>query len=510
MFSVLGGFALLGLWLFVIALPIHNNVVTGANVLACTGADLGVAKTVNNSTPNAGDVITYTITVTNNGPSDATGVQLTDKLPMGVTFGGYTATQGIYTNSLWTIGNLANTTNATLTITATVDSGTCITTIPNVANGLTANQSDPEPDNNAASVTITVTGADLGVAKMVNDATPSVGDLITYTVTVTNYGPEDATGVLLTDVLPAGVAFGGYTATQGVYAHTTGLWMVGEISCSARATLTITATVDGHTGFGTITNTAILTAASLDPNPTNNEASVPIDPTSAGHCLYLPIVLNFPCIIYDFSCPEDDWEEDRGGSDREFGCIDGEFQMLAINSSQTHLAWPRGKYENYTISVTVRWADDSSIGQKYGLTFGIAANGNNISSFYTFMITPTTQNYEIRYYNASHNPRWDTLYLGNSPAISTGLASNYLRVEKLNGKVSIAVNNTPLVGNIDATPISGGRHVGIGVGPYEKLHEGHNADARFDDYQICLLATRGASFDIMSTTGPQGGSVPGG
>ena len=47
--------------------------------------------------------------------------------------------------------------------------------------------------------------ADLGVSKVVDNATPNEGDTIQYTVTINNNGPDDATTVSVTDLLPAGV-----------------------------------------------------------------------------------------------------------------------------------------------------------------------------------------------------------------------------------------------------------------------------------------------------------------
>ena len=86
-------------------------------------ADLAVTKTVNNPTPSEQTAITYTVTVSNNGPTIASNVTLNDPLPAGVTYVSDTRSQGTYnsTTGLWTVGNLANGAGATLTITATVN-----------------------------------------------------------------------------------------------------------------------------------------------------------------------------------------------------------------------------------------------------------------------------------------------------------------------------------------------------------------------------------------------------
>jgi uncharacterized repeat protein (TIGR01451 family) len=85
-------------------------------------ADLAVSKTVDKMTPGEAFTVTYSITVTNNGPQNATGVVIRDTLPGGITYvtddsgGAYNSGSG-----LWTIGALANGSSATLAITATVD-----------------------------------------------------------------------------------------------------------------------------------------------------------------------------------------------------------------------------------------------------------------------------------------------------------------------------------------------------------------------------------------------------
>lgn len=85
--------------------------------------DLAVIKSVSQTTVISGDTVSYTITVTNNGPADASGVELADQLPSGVTYVSHSASQGTYTQGtgIWDVGNLQNAGNATLTINVTID-----------------------------------------------------------------------------------------------------------------------------------------------------------------------------------------------------------------------------------------------------------------------------------------------------------------------------------------------------------------------------------------------------
>lgn len=86
-------------------------------------ADLSLTKTVSNTNPQDGDIITYTITVTNSGPGNATGVEVTDILPNGVIYQSNSSSHGSYNpaTGIWWIGNLANGSSATLTISVKVD-----------------------------------------------------------------------------------------------------------------------------------------------------------------------------------------------------------------------------------------------------------------------------------------------------------------------------------------------------------------------------------------------------
>jgi len=114
------------------------------------GADLSVTNTVDNATPNEGDTVTYTITITNNGPDAATNIEITDILPVGVTYVSDTPSQGTYSHSIWNVGALKGSGNATLQITAIVDINTGGSTINNTAEVTSVDQADPDstPNNN--------------------------------------------------------------------------------------------------------------------------------------------------------------------------------------------------------------------------------------------------------------------------------------------------------------------------------------------------------------------------
>jgi uncharacterized repeat protein (TIGR01451 family) len=113
--------------------------------------------------------------------------------------------------------------------------------------------------------------ADIALTKSVNKANPSVGENVTFTVTVSNIGPAKATGVQVTDLLPSGYTLVSTAPSQGDYTAGSGLWNVGALNSGVSATLGITATV---LTTGSYTNRATRTASTpADPNAANDSAA---------------------------------------------------------------------------------------------------------------------------------------------------------------------------------------------------------------------------------------------
>src|SRR5207244_3959129 len=195
--------------------------------------------------------ITYTVTATNNGPSPATGVTVTDTLPAGVGFvsasSGCTNASGTVTCS---VGNLASGASAIITISATAPS--TAGTITNTAT-IGGNEADPNTANNTASFTTTVTApvsADLAITNT-GPASVTTSSPITYSVTATNHGPSTATGVVVTDTLPYGVTFKSANSTQGTCTNKKGTLTcsVGTLASGASAVITVSVTAPVQGGF---------------------------------------------------------------------------------------------------------------------------------------------------------------------------------------------------------------------------------------------------------------------
>ena len=218
--------------------PVTGNDSDSADVDALD-ADLAITKTVDDPTPNLGADVTFTVTVDNNGPDGATGVQVDDLLPAGLTYvsdtsgGGYDDVTGV-----WSIGSLANGASTSMDITATVTTSVLVTNTATVS----STTADPTSGNDSDSAAVDAVAADLAVSKTVDDSTPNVGDDVTFTVTVDNNGPDAAAGVQVDDLLPAGLTYVGDTG-GGAYTSATGVWAVGSLANGSTASLQITVRV---------------------------------------------------------------------------------------------------------------------------------------------------------------------------------------------------------------------------------------------------------------------------
>jgi len=255
--------------------PDTSNNNAGASINAGATADIAVAKSVDHDSPNVGDVVSFLISVTNNGPNDATGVEVADHLPAGLDFVAATPSQGTFAGGVWNVGALAAGEVAVLLLDATV---TAPGSIVNTATITHEDQFDPVTANNQAGASINGQEADLAVTKTVDETAPNVGDDVTFTVTVHNNGPSDATGVRVLDALPQGLGFVSATPSQGSYDPIAGSWDVGTLPAAgagSSATLTVVAHVLAD---GAMTNTASIDAHDQpDPNGANNSASASLN-----------------------------------------------------------------------------------------------------------------------------------------------------------------------------------------------------------------------------------------
>jgi uncharacterized repeat protein (TIGR01451 family) len=275
-----------------------NNSATATNTVL-TRADLATTKTATPTTVTAGTNVTYSITVTNNGPSDAQNVQVNDQLPSNETFvtGGESQGSGVVDVGqlvTFSLGTLPSGGTATGFIVATVNSNVASgTTISNTAVA-NSNTADPNTANNSGNVvTPVVTSADLALTKS-GPASVTAGTTMTYTLSVTSTGPSDARTVRVSDTLPAGTTFASVSQVFGppTFSFTTpAMGGTGTVNANTAAfpagdsaEFVIVVNVNsGDANGSTITNTATVSSTTSDPNSVNNTSSTSTTVTASAN-----------------------------------------------------------------------------------------------------------------------------------------------------------------------------------------------------------------------------------
>lgn len=269
----------------------NNTAQQGTTVTPAAGpsqADIAVTK-VDTPDPvfSGGPQLTYTVTVDNNGPAAATGVVLVDTLPSGVAFSLVTSSAGSCSDATpageitCTLGDLAANSNATVTIIVDPEVVTDPTVIMNTA-AVTATVDDPTPGNNSVteSTTVNPPSADMSISTSSSPATPMINEPVTFSMTVTNNGPSDNTGVVVVVALPVDGTFVSGTIDQGSCDLTKGnlICTIGDMAAGAIVNATIVVTAPGEPM--TLTLTATISADVDDPvtgNDTDSEAVSVID-----------------------------------------------------------------------------------------------------------------------------------------------------------------------------------------------------------------------------------------
>ena len=228
-----------------------------------------------------GSAFAYTVSVFNGGGSDANGVSVAAVLPPNVTF--VSASSGTCSgapNLVCSLGRLNNQSTATIVISVTA-TGTGAAPI-SVSAG--ASEFDPNTANNAATATTSIGAlADLRIAVSGPAAAPA-GAPATYTITVTNDGPDAATNIAVNATASAGLTFSANSgACAGSFPCTINALAAGE-----SATITSAWNV-AQSATGSVQLAVTAASASADPNTANNAGSAT---TQIGACP--TIIINAP------------------------------------------------------------------------------------------------------------------------------------------------------------------------------------------------------------------------
>ncbi len=272
-------------------------------VAAIPGADLSLTKQASKSAPYVGESVVFSVTVTNAGPSPATGVTVMDLLSSGYTFvssnlpGGYDALTG-----MWNVGTLQASESKLLEITAQVKP---TGNYQNIAEVWQSQVVDPDstPGNGVIAEddygTITlgpVPVADLSIEKTLTTTKPEPGKPVVFQIRVINSGPSSAEGVTISDVIPANHVFvsSDHTAVNN---NGTLTWTLGTIPANQEVVIQLTLQASATGSYSN--QVQVMTSNVHDPDSVPGNSVLIEDDLSAvqyrvNYYIYLPLVLKNP------------------------------------------------------------------------------------------------------------------------------------------------------------------------------------------------------------------------
>jgi uncharacterized repeat protein (TIGR01451 family) len=252
-----------------------------------------VRKAVTPTTVVAGEVVTFTIELSNTLTSSFEVSRITDTLPSGFTFGGRLDSEdtlpaettgpspGDTGTITWTFASATVPADTSHTLIYTT---TATSVVGTYANQATAQTTADTLNPNTASAVLDVGAPALSLAKSVSPSAANPGDLLTYTLTYGNDSSLTVHDVVISDTLPDGTTFEGASAICGPSS--------GVVSCAV-GTL-----ADGETGH-TVTITARIDDPYLGANPLTNVALIDSDETPPGSSNEAYTFVSGPNLILD-------------------------------------------------------------------------------------------------------------------------------------------------------------------------------------------------------------------
>lgn len=264
-----------------------NNSATAADVVAtATQADLITTNSASPTSVAAGSNVTYTQGVTNNGPAAATGATFSETTPPNTTFQSITPAAGwtCSTPAVGSAGTITCTDGSSLAVNGSANFTVVLQVVSTAPSGTNITDTDtatatnivPSLTSNSATASVVVANANSADMAIVKTATPNPvteGTPLTYTLTVTNNGPANATDVTVTDTLPSVMTYLSSTTTQGSCSEAGGTvtCLLGTVAYPSTAVTISILVLPGTPGV--VSNTATVTADQTDPNLTNNTST---------------------------------------------------------------------------------------------------------------------------------------------------------------------------------------------------------------------------------------------
>jgi uncharacterized repeat protein (TIGR01451 family) len=279
----------------------NNSATVITSVTLATMSDDSVTNSASPNPVIAGNNITYTQVVTNNGPAASPNVTLTEGLPANTSFVSANGPAGWTCSGTTTItcaaATLASGANATITVVVKVIAGTAAGTVISDVVSVASDIEDPNTSNNTATANVTVATAgqsDLAITSSASPNPVSDSNNITYTQSVINNGPAASGTATFSDTIPANTTFVSFTVPPGWNCGATipAVGGTGTISCTI-ASLAVNATANfplvvkvsqGVAPGTAISNTAninIPCSSASDPNCANNTVTTTVYVASA-------------------------------------------------------------------------------------------------------------------------------------------------------------------------------------------------------------------------------------
>ncbi len=261
-------------------IPGNNEDIEQTNVIYM--ADLNISKSASDNIVYPGEYLEYTLIVTNNGPYAATNVKVTDILPDEVTFNSAIPTPSGSSGSIywWDYSSLGlGTVQITINVTINDDATGIIINSANV----TSDTFDPSTQDNDDTEQVSIGSvANLSITKTASTTDfVYVGDIITYTIILTNNGPNAAENVTVYDELPSEVSFVSSDPDFSGNSDSIYWWAIGSLDAYASIQITINVIVN-DVPAGTINNIAYVTSDTYDPTPDDTEDSIQINMGSSA------------------------------------------------------------------------------------------------------------------------------------------------------------------------------------------------------------------------------------
>jgi len=338
---------------------------------------------------------------------------------------------------------------------------------------------------------IQAAAASFNLQVTVNVSPPSVSSpgVATFTIIITNGGPQTAQYILFSQSLPPGMTGGDPNfVPAGVNAISNGLnpptWLItNQIASGNSIQFTVAGTLSSTCStIATYTASAIPFEAGADTNLSNNTASRGVNVIGQGACIYFPIVRRDPTptpnpvVFFDNFSGAQNWSR-SDDSDCERAYINGEYEIRAKTKDKICFGPAPGAAEREHGTFKVKAHRDGG-----GSNFAVAIyiNGQGDGNYYAFEVKPNDDcSWKLI---RKRDGNSSTVRSGGcESAINRGSGSNILEIRHAsNGNVSVFINGTQL----GSTYNDGSQLTGRGTGVYTRTSNDDDVSVRFDDFTV--------------------------